>query len=39
MRQFFVIVVAFVVGGCNSAKDIGGMYRLISDDTGLQPVT
>jgi heat shock protein HslJ len=39
MRQFFVIVFAFVIGGCNSAKDIGGMYRLISDDPGLQRVT
>lgn len=39
MRQFFIIVFAFVLGGCNSAKDIGGMYRLISDDPGLQRVT
>ena len=39
MRQFFVRVFAFVLGGCNSAKDMGGMYRLISDDTGLQRVT
>ena len=39
MRQFFVIVFAFVLGGCNSAKDISGMYRLISDDPGLQRVT
>ena len=28
MRQFFIIVVAFVLGGCNSAKDIGGVYQL-----------
>ena len=39
MRQFVIIVFAFVLGGCNSAKDIGGMYRLISDDPGLQRVT
>ena len=39
MRQFFVIVVAFVLGGCNSAKDIGGVYHLISDDPALQRVT
>ena len=39
MRQFFIIVFAFILGGCNSAKDIGGMYRLISDDPGLQRVT
>lgn len=39
MRQFVVIVFAFVLGGCNSAKDIGGMYRLISDDPGLKRVT
>lgn len=39
MRQFVIIIFAFVLGGCNSAKDIGGMYRLISDDPGLQRVT
>ena len=39
MRQFFIIVFAFVLGGCNSAKDIGGMYHLISDDPALQRVT
>ena len=39
MRQFVIIVFEFVLGGCNSAKDIGGMYRLISDDPGLQGVT
>ena len=39
MRQFFIIVVAFVLGGCNSVKDIGGMYHLISDDPALQRVT
>ena len=39
MRQFFVRVFAFVLGGCNSAKGIGGMYRLISDDPRLQRVT
>ena len=39
MRQFFIIVVAFVLGGCNSAKDIGGVYHLISDDPALQRVT
>ena len=39
MRQSVIIVFAFVLGGCNSAKDIGGMYRLISDDPGLQRVT
>ena len=39
MRQFLIIVFAFVLGGCNSAKDIGGMYHLISDDPALQRVT
>ena len=39
MRQFFIIVFAFILGGCNSAKDIGGMYHLISDDPALQCVT
>ena len=39
MRQFFVIVFAFVLGGCNGTKDIRGMYHLISDDPALQRVT
>ena len=39
MRQFFIIVFAFVVGSCSSVKDIGGMYHLISDDPALQRVT
>lgn len=39
MRQFFIVVFAFFVGGCNSANEIGGVYRLISDDPGLQRVT
>lgn len=39
MRQFVIIVFEFVLGGCNSAKDIGGVYHLISDDPGLQRVT
>ena len=39
MRQFFILVFAFFLGGCNSAKDIGGMYHLISDDPALQRVT
>jgi hypothetical protein len=40
MRQLFIIVFAFVLGGCNnSAKDIGGVYHLISDDPALQRVT
>ena len=39
MRQFFILVFAFVLGGCNSVKDIGGMYHLISDDPALQRVT
>ena len=39
MRQFFIIVFAFILGSCNSAKDIGGMYHLISDDPALQRVT
>jgi len=39
MRQFFIIVFAFILGGCNSAKDIGGMYHLISDDPALQRVS
>ena len=39
MLQFFIIVFAFVLGGCNSAKDIGGMFHLISDDPALQRVT
>ena len=38
MRQFFIIVFAFVLGGCNSVKDIGGMYHLVSDDPALQRV-
>ena len=39
MRQFFIVVFAFFLGGCNSAKDIGGIYHLISDDPALQRVT
>ena len=39
MRQYLIIVFAFFLGGRNSAKDIGVMYRLISDDPGLQRVT
>ena len=39
MRQFFIIVFAFILGGCNSDKDLGGMYHLISDDPALQRVT
>ena len=39
MRQFFIMVVAFVLGGWNSAKDIGGVYHLISDAPALQRVT
>ena len=39
MRQFFIIVFAFILGGCNSAKDICGMYHLISYDPALQRVT
>ncbi len=39
MRQLFIIVFAFVLGGCNSAKDICGMYHLISDDPALQRIT
>ena len=39
MRQFFIVVFAFFLGGCNSAKEIGGMYRLISNDPGLRRVT
>ena len=39
MRQFFVIVFAFVLGGCNGTKDIRGIYHLISDDPALQRVT
>ena len=39
MRQYLIIVFAFFLRGCNSAKDIGGMYRLISDDPGLWRVT
>jgi heat shock protein HslJ len=39
MRQFFILVFAFVLDGCNSAKEIGGMYHLISDDHAFQRVT
>ena len=39
MRQFFIIVFAFVLGGCNGTKDVGGLYHLISDDPALQRVT
>ena len=39
MRQFFILVFAFVLGGCNSVNDIRGMYHLISDDPALQRVT
>ena len=39
MRQFLIIVFAFVLGGCNSVNDIGGMYHLVSDDPALQRVT
>jgi heat shock protein HslJ len=39
MRQFFIVVFAFVLSVCNSAKDIGGMYHMISDDPALQRIT
>ena len=39
MRQFFILVFAFVLGGCNSVNDIAGTYHLISDDPALQRVT
>ena len=39
MRQFFILVFAFVLGGCYGTKDIRGMYHLISDDPALQRVT
>lgn len=39
MRQFFILFSAFVIGGCNSTNDMGGRYRLISDDPALQRVT
>ena len=39
MRQFFIIVFALVVGGCSRAKDIFGVYHLISDDPALQRIT
>ena len=39
MRQFFIVVFAFVLSGCNSAKDIGGMYHMISDYQALQRIT
>ena len=39
MRQFFMIFFAFVLGGCYRAKNIGGMYHLISDDPALQRAT
>ena len=39
MRQFFILVFAFVLGGCNGTKDIRGIYHLISDDPVLQRVT
>ena len=39
MRQFFILVFALFLGGCTSAKDVGGMYHLISDDPALQRVT
>ena len=39
MRQFFIVVLAFVLSNCNSAKDIGGMYHMISDDPALQRIT
>ena len=39
MRQFFILVFAFVLGGCNSAKEFGGMYHLFSDDPAFQRVT
>ncbi len=39
MRQFLIVVFAFVLSGCNSAKDIGGMYHMISDDPALQRIT
>ena len=39
MRQFFIIVFAFVLDGCSGTKDIRGMYHLISDVPGLQRVT
>jgi hypothetical protein len=37
--SFFILVFAFVLSGCNSAKDIGGMYHMISDDPALQRIT
>ena len=39
MRQFSILVFAFVLGGCNSVKVVGGMYHLISDDPAFQRVT
>lgn len=39
MRQFFILFSAFVIGGSNSTNDMGGRYRLISDDPALQRVT
>ena len=39
MRQFFILVFAFVLGCCNSVNDIAGTYHLISDDPALQRLT
>ena len=39
MRQFFIIVFAFDLGGCNSVNDIGGINHLFNDDPALQRVT
>ena len=39
MRHFFIILFAWILGGCNSDQDMGGMYHLISDDPTLQRVT
>ena len=39
MRHFFIILFAWILGGCNSDQDMGGMYHLISDDPRLQRIT
>lgn len=39
MRQFFVVIAAFMVGGCNATKTLDGAYYLHSGEPALQRVT
>ena len=39
MRQFFVFITAFMLGGCGIAQNMQGSYHLVTDDPALQRVT